>query len=89
MVDGKKVYTCHKYLRERNNVKKKRLLSADVMEFYGGFTVSSVFVKTFHHHQPINVPTAAAQALLMDYPQEKRVITHHAGSVRIGGLRHL
>jgi hypothetical protein len=37
------------------------------------------------HHQPINVPTAGAQAFLMDYPQGKRAITHHAGPVRIGG----
>jgi hypothetical protein len=35
-----------------------------------------------HHHQPINVPTAGAQAFLMDYPQGP--ITHHAGPVRIG-----
>jgi hypothetical protein len=38
-----------------------------------------------HHHQPINVPTAGAQAFLMDYPQGERAITHHAGPVRIGG----
>jgi hypothetical protein len=37
------------------------------------------------HHQPINVPTAGAQAFLMDYPQGERAITHHAGPVRIGG----
>jgi hypothetical protein len=30
------------------------------------------------HHQPINVPTAGAQAFLMDYPQGERAITHHA-----------
>jgi hypothetical protein len=36
------------------------------------------------HHQPINVPTAGAQAFLMDYPQGERAITHHAGPV-IGG----
>jgi hypothetical protein len=38
-----------------------------------------------HHHQPINVPTAGAQAFLMDYPPGERAITHHAGPVRIGG----
>jgi hypothetical protein len=38
-----------------------------------------------HHHQPINLPTAGAQALLMDYPRGERAITHHAGPVRIGG----
>jgi hypothetical protein len=38
-----------------------------------------------YHHQPINVPTAGAQAFLMDYPQGERAITHHAGPVRIGG----
>jgi hypothetical protein len=43
----------------------------------------------YHHHQPINVPTAGAQAFLMDYPQGERAITHNwpitAGPVRIGG----
>jgi hypothetical protein len=24
---------------------------------------------SYYHHQPINVPTAGAQAFLMDYPQ--------------------
>jgi hypothetical protein len=38
-----------------------------------------------HHHQPINVPTAGAQAFFMDYSQGERAITHHAGPVRIGG----
>jgi hypothetical protein len=38
---------------------------------------------TEHHHQPINVPTARAQAFLMDYPQGERAITHHADPVRI------
>jgi hypothetical protein len=33
--------------------------------------------------QPINVPTAGAQAFLMDYPQGEQA--HHAGPVRIGG----
>jgi hypothetical protein len=42
-----------------------------------------------HHHQPINVPTARAQAFLMDYPQRERAITHHAGLVRIGGCNRL
>jgi hypothetical protein len=43
------------------------------------------FYYIMHHHQPINVPTAGAQAFLMDYPQGERAITHHAGPVRIGG----
>jgi hypothetical protein len=30
-----------------------------------------------HHHQPINVPTAEAQAFLMDYPQGERAILQH------------
>jgi hypothetical protein len=38
-----------------------------------------------HHHQPINVPTAGAQAFHMDYPQGERAITYHSGPVRIGG----
>jgi hypothetical protein len=37
------------------------------------------------HHQPINVPTAGAQAFIMDYPQGERAITHHAGPVWIDG----
>jgi hypothetical protein len=40
------------------------------------------------HHQPINVPTAGAQAFLLDYPQGGRAITHHAGPVRIGGCKY-
>jgi hypothetical protein len=35
------------------------------------------------HHQPINAPTAGAQAFLMDHPQGERAITHHAGPVRV------
>jgi hypothetical protein len=35
-----------------------------------------------HHHQPINDPTARAQALLMDYTLAERAITHH---LRVGG----
>jgi hypothetical protein len=37
-----------------------------------------------HHHQPINVPTAGAQAFLMDYTQGERAIAHHKDPVRIG-----
>jgi hypothetical protein len=37
------------------------------------------------HHQPINVPTAGAQAFLMDYTKGERAITHHAGPVWVGG----
>jgi hypothetical protein len=45
-----------------------------------------VFNKYHRHHynQPINVPTAGAQAFLMDHPQGERAITHHAGPMRIG-----
>jgi hypothetical protein len=39
-----------------------------------------------HHHQPINVPTAGAQAFLMDYTQGERAISHYAGPVRVGTL---
>jgi hypothetical protein len=40
----------------------------------------------FHHHpQPFNAPTAGAQAILLDYPQGERAITHHADPVWIGG----
>jgi hypothetical protein len=34
-----------------------------------------VIVLHHHYHQPINVPTAGAQAFLMDYPQGERAIT--------------
>jgi hypothetical protein len=36
-------------------------------------------------HRAINIPTAGAQAFLMDYSQGERAITHHAGPVRISG----
>jgi hypothetical protein len=38
-----------------------------------------------HHHQPINVPTAGAQAFLMDYPQGEQAMSHHVDPMRIGG----
>jgi hypothetical protein len=51
--------------------------------------ISKVLTSKYHHHyrhhQPINVPTAGAQAFLIDYPQRERAITHYAGQVRIGG----
>jgi hypothetical protein len=34
------------------------------------------------HHQPINAPTAGAQAFLMDYTYGERAMTQHAGPVR-------
>jgi hypothetical protein len=37
-----------------------------------------------HHHRPINVPTAGAQALYMDYTKGERAITHHVCSVLVG-----
>jgi hypothetical protein len=36
-----------------------------------------------HHNLPINIPTAEAQAFLMDYPQGERAIAHDVGLVRI------
>jgi hypothetical protein len=39
-----------------------------------------------HHDQPVKVPTAGAQAFLMDYTQGERAIIHHAGPVWIGSL---
>jgi hypothetical protein len=44
------------------------------------------FYLELHHHKPINVPTAGAQAFLMEYPEGERAITHHAGPVRVGRL---
>jgi hypothetical protein len=46
---------------------------------------SCIIIGWGHHHQPINVPTAGAQAFLMDYPQGEWALTDHAGPVRIGG----
>jgi hypothetical protein len=40
-----------------------------------------MYVYHHHHHQRINVSTADAQAFLMDYTEEERAITHHAGLV--------
>jgi hypothetical protein len=37
--------------------------------------------KCFHHHQPINVSTARAQAFLIDYLQGELAITHHVGLI--------
>jgi hypothetical protein len=42
-----------------------------------------------HHHQPIIVPTAGAQAFLMDYTYGERALTYHAGPVRVGGCLQL
>jgi hypothetical protein len=39
-----------------------------------------------HHHQLINVPSAGAQAYLVDYSQGERVIVHHTDPLWIGGL---
>jgi hypothetical protein len=52
----------------------------------------SVPTNTHHkknHHQHINVSTAGAQAYLMDYPQEERAVTYHAGPVWISGCKRL
>jgi hypothetical protein len=37
-----------------------------------------------HHHQPINVPSAGAQALLMDHTEGEGAMTRHASPGRIG-----
>jgi hypothetical protein len=42
-----------------------------------------MFSHHHHHHQPIIVPTAGAQAFLMDNPLGEWAITHHAGPVRV------
>jgi hypothetical protein len=39
-----------------------------------------------HHHQPINAPTAGAQAFLIALHMEQMAITHHGGPVRVGWL---
>jgi hypothetical protein len=44
---------------------------------------TSSLSRVFIHYQPINVPTAGAQAFLMHYPQGGLTITHHPGPVRI------
>jgi hypothetical protein len=59
------------------------------LELFANTTVLMILHKMKLHHQPINVPTAGAQAFLMDYPQGERAITDHAGPVRIGGQMKL
>jgi hypothetical protein len=39
----------------------------------------------FLHHRPINVPTAGAQAFLMNYTQGERVITTYLTTTNAGG----
>jgi hypothetical protein len=51
----------------------------------GGKHIAAGRRMSYHPHQLINVPAAGAQAFLMDYKQGERVITHHAGPVRVGG----
>jgi hypothetical protein len=62
---------------------------SDMMETYFYQTAVRYRDNKYHHHhnhhQPINAPTAEAQAFLTDYPQGERAITHHAVPVRIGG----
>jgi hypothetical protein len=60
-------------------------LTALTPEMYCDKTATDLYFHHHHHHQPINVPTAEAQAVLMDYPQGERAITHHAGPVRVDG----
>jgi hypothetical protein len=57
---------------------KMYLLKAKILLNY----LVSNFIK--FHHQPINVPTAGAQAFFIDHTGEL-VIAHHADAVRIGG----
>jgi hypothetical protein len=61
---------------------------ATLAQWYLGLCHVSIAVRRLfihHHHKLINVPTAGAQAFLMDYLQGERVIAHHADPVRIGG----
>jgi hypothetical protein len=45
----------------------------------------SIFTFFPHRQQPINVPTAEAQAFLMDYTKVEQATTHHVGPLRVGG----
>jgi hypothetical protein len=47
--------------------------------FYSAVTTRPIH----HHHQPINVPTAGAQAFLMDTHMENGA--HYGGRVLVGG----
>jgi hypothetical protein len=49
--------------------------------------LKNIFWNRLHRHQPINVPTAGAQAFLIDYTQGEQVVNHHAGPVRVGVIR--
>jgi hypothetical protein len=60
--------------------------------FWCGFLIDGVIQNVmmmmcdmFHHrhNQSINVPTAGAQAFLMDYTYGKQAIVHHAGRVEM------
>jgi hypothetical protein len=44
---------------------------------------ANVITYFYHHHH--HHPTAETKAVLIDYPQGKRAITHHAGPARIDG----
>jgi hypothetical protein len=68
--------------RRRDRTKGLTALTPEMESDGNGLTTCHCSI---HHHQPINVPTAGAQAFVMDYPQGERAITHHAGPVRIGG----
>jgi hypothetical protein len=48
---------------------RKRNIHCFVLVLY---TIGDISI--IHHHQPINVPTAGAQAFLMDYPQGEIII---------------
>jgi hypothetical protein len=53
--------------------------------FYSIAALKTVIIFIYHHHQPINFPTAGAQVVLMDDTKGERAIIHHGGPVRVGG----
>jgi hypothetical protein len=69
----------------RNGDDRFSMIKSSLQELRRGLNEVSMHYMEIYHHQPINVPTAWAQAFLMDYPQGERAIIHHAGPVRVGG----
>jgi hypothetical protein len=61
---------------------RQELIKTKKMRIYAENTLNIYYP---HHYQPIYVPTAGAQAFLMDYTLGERAIIHHAGPVQDGG----
>jgi hypothetical protein len=58
-------------VQEVAKVDKVKIVACDGKSKYtfNGIIIHNCLFYDLHHHQPINVPTAGAQAFLMGYPQ--------------------